>query len=759
MSRTLDKALARRAEKIITGAPGRVTADITADGETRNVASRRAGDPAGAGSTATRAMVARRVGRAILAGTTALTAAIAFAATGGALDLAGGSTPVTTPGGGSTPTDGPSVVAIADFSRDKVLFDRGATVGGSSALIVLTGTAGDDGLPIYARHGSSGDWLQISDGASGGTWAGVLATSSNEYAPVEVLQSDGSIVSQTTPCAAGNIIVLWGQSELHRAVLPGFVAQRDLPSINDDEALQVTYCDTTGAGWGQVSNFRHVHISDATPVTGNLNELSNMFAAERPGEKFHIVFHTQSGTGATSLMNDSDPSRQWADDMALRNWAFADGQHPGLAMQCWYNADAGILGSNYGTFWTRAITGQNPDGSAATGLDHYFSEIYDYVDETRFAIAGPQRFEGPAFSATVPAIRAALDVAFENSVLSSVTSRVLEPLAYLNGDAAGGDEAHPNRNDPDGQARLMVLLGYGALQAMGYAPATPEIDNAAILPGDAGVEVWSSAGALTTTRAARSELGTLPAGRPAAGPFLVNGAPATDVTLVGGRIRIAWPVSDGDTLDFAMGGIGTETLPDDLTINEVWKDYPLVDVGVTSVEGFPVRGRVPLTDLAGIPAASVTPDPNTNPNLLGAGAQAALLADSGTDRWKSNDAVGSWSNPAAGTLRLSGASSNDEITLLQNPDDAFEGLDLEFSFVLSSPDAASGDFLVVAISTGGGTSNVVNTGDFTPVFGARNKVTLVAPYPSGLARLELRLQTRGSVSGTWDFSEFAIKEV
>lgn len=673
--------------------------------------------------------------------------------------------PLTQPATSWAQPGGNDQATVTEFSRDQVIFDTGAPLGTAIATVPVSGTTdASDGAAIEARAvsaltgGAVTSWQAIATG-SNGVWAGALQDVPRhpDWLQIEVrVQGSTSIARTNNSFAAGHVIDLWGQSELHRAVLSNFNSQRTLPTISDPDALQISYFDGTGAGWGVAANFRHVHLSDASPVTGNLNELANMLAAERPGEKFHIVFHTLSGTGAMALTDDSNTSRQWSEDAALKSWALADGQHAGLAIQSWYNADAGVLGANYGTFWLRAISGLAPDGSPDVGLDHYFSELYDY-SRTRWAIAGPHRFESNAFDTKIPAIRSSLDIAFQNSELSSRAMRVLEPLAYRNGDAAGGDEAHPNRNNPDGQARLMMFIGQAILQAMGLASfnAVPEFDNAALSGDRTFVRVWSSAGPIITTRSARDEMATLPAGRPQISGFRIDGAEATRVELISGEARVYYnqagdPFPDGSVLTHASEGVGTEILPDDLTVNEVWKDYPLVDLGQEGVEGIPVRGLTPSSVLDVIPAASAPAGYDPSESIVPAGNPFRNGSDavSGQGGWSnSNGTSGTFNGDGTVSIDANGGQirGNVPISVLTQP---VIGQTVDVIFYITSPDAAVGDVNVIVRQAGGGGNVVLYDQTITPSLG---QLVAIQVSPSAARnRLELLFRrTSGSQNGVY----------
>ena len=126
----------------------------------------------------------------------------------------------------------------------------------------------------------------------------------------------------------------------------------------------------------------------------------------------------------------------------------------------------------------------------------------------------------------------------------------------------------------------------------------PEFDQCLWDPTGAWVEVWSSAGPITTTRLARGEA-ALGAARPhwtEVMGFQINGLPAENTQIVAGRARIlpnAGSFTYADAVQFGEGGAtGMLAYPDDY-VAETWKNLPIVDLGAAGLDGVPVR---PLAD-------------------------------------------------------------------------------------------------------------------------------------------------------------------
>ncbi|WP_095587701.1 hypothetical protein [Actibacterium ureilyticum] len=533
-------------------------------------------------------------------------------------------------GAGTTAEDAePPVLpdlALNDFSRDRTLFDSGIALGANTADIALSGT-GSSGEVVEARALSVDDggatstaWTPVATIDGNGDWSGQISAprSASWYRAQVRIQSAPVVARQSTSrFGVGHVIAIWGQSEdarfhssFHDATTP--------PAILDDEAVQYMYFD---------GGVQHSQVTGATPVTSAVAAMANTFAAERPGEKFAIVAHTVSGTDPRHLVNDSDAGRNWADDLALHTYATADGQSVGMAAWSWFAAP-GSLGSNYEEALFPLFTGLEQDGTpfavpgtltygagSTISYDHSFTELYDPA-YTRWIAHGPHRFDiTEAMQDATHLANGSVSSHLNNKQLARDSWRAMienpnaggiflpygiELLSYLNGrpDGAGGweDTAHPAGEDPDGLQRRARFYAHAILQASGMVGwAVPEFDQAAWEPGGAYVEVWSSAGPVTTTRIARGETpldDTFPHWTDVAG-WQINGLPAERAEIVAGRVRI-YPNGGGvftfaDQINYGLGGAtGMIAYPDD-HYAALWKDIPLVDTGAAGVEGIPLR--------------------------------------------------------------------------------------------------------------------------------------------------------------------------
>jgi hypothetical protein len=523
-------------------------------------------------------------------------------------------------------------VSLTAFSRDRTLFDSGAAFGRNLAQVSLsgTGTAGEiveaRALSVDDGGASSTAWTEVGTIGAGGTWSGSLSVprSASWYRPQVRLKATPAVQAQgANRFGVGHVIAIWGQSEPDR-IISTFHDNTSPPPVADPEAVQIIFGADTTPG-------RHF-VTDAQPLTAAAAAMANTLIAARPGEKFAVVFHTVPGTDPRALVNDADAGRLWSADRALHDYATADGQKVGLAAMSWFAAP-GNMGANYGQALYPLFSGKLLDGTPVsfpatitygTGssyqADHWFGELYDY-SHTKWVAFGPHRFDidGDMQDAT-HYVGGAAQANLQNkqaarlswrSMLSAPTATMflplgLEPIAYVNGtsDGAGGwtDLAHPAGDTPDGLQAFARQTALAVLEAADLVPwAAPVFDNCLWEPTGAWVEVWSSAGPVTTTRIARGEpaLGTtFPHWTPVMG-FQINGEPAQNVQIVAGRVRIfrngGGSFVSSDAIQYGEGGAtGALQFPED-QINAVWKNLPIVDVGAPGLNGIPVR---PMPDAA-----------------------------------------------------------------------------------------------------------------------------------------------------------------
>ena len=522
----------------------------------------------------------------------------------------------------ATPFTAATQITLDAFTRDKTLFDSGAAFGRNLADIPLSGT-GTVGETVQTRFvcedGTVTNWADAVTIPLGGNWQ----TVASHPRRADWIRPEVRIKSEPVTRAlganrfgVGHVVALWGQSEVVRI--------RSLPH-NQIPAEPLLADDMVQAIWMDGTPILK-HLTDTDPHTAAMAAMANVFLEERPNDKVAIVFHAVSGTGFRQLVDDSDVGRSWSDEVTLHAFVTADGQHVGLPSVSWF-ASPGALADSYNEALFPLFTGKTPDGSAVTfpaqisygtsgsyTADHWFGELYDPA-HTRWVPFGPHRFDigEDMQSATVTAMGAMQDnlsnkqaarQAWRNMVVNTHAGNWflplgVEPLAYRNGVSDGGggwtDQSHPAGDHDDGAALYARLTAHAILQATGLTTwDVPEFDMCAWEPSGAYVEVWSSAGPVTTLRSARSEvaLGSGFAHWTDVFGWQVNGAPASRAELVSGRVRV-YPETGAfvasDIISFGEGGgTGAVKFPEDFYA-ETYKNLPIVDVGAARVDGISVR--------------------------------------------------------------------------------------------------------------------------------------------------------------------------
>lgn len=519
-------------------------------------------------------------------------------------------------------------ITVTPFSRDKTLFDSGAAFGRDLASVPLQGTGTPDEavqLRFVRDDGTATGWEDFALIDSAGDWSGTANHGrSNAWIRPELRIKSEPVTRKTASnrFGVGHVVALWGQSEVVRI-------RSEVHDLIPAEALLAD--DMVQALWLDGAPVVK-HLSATDPHTAAMAAMANAFLAERPDDKVAVVFQAKSGTGLRELVENGNSGRNWAEDAELHAFATADGQHVGMPAMSWF-ASPGALGDNYDDAFFPLFTGKYLDGSAATFpatitygsgasfvADHWFGELYDPA-HTRWVPYGPHRFEIGADmqSATVTALGAQQDnLLNKQQARTSWRSMVenthagtwflplgLEPLTYLNGvpDGQGGwsDQSHPAGDTADGAARFAKLTAYAVLQASGLVTwQVPEFDQCVWEPTGAHVEIWSSAGPITTLRAHRQE-STLGAGFPhwtQVFGWQVNGLPAQRAEIVAGRVRLfpgGGAFTASDVISYGEGGAtGMVKFPEDFYAR-TYKDIAIVDVGAADIEGIELR---PLPDAA-----------------------------------------------------------------------------------------------------------------------------------------------------------------
>lgn len=522
------------------------------------------------------------------------------------------------------PPEPTGTLTLAEPARDRLIHDSGAALGNAAAVIPISGT-GTPGEAVEARAVSLEDggsattvWTEIATIAGDGTWSASLTVPRAPtwyVAQARLVAEPVVLATAAHRFGVGHVLALWGQSEFARF----WTASSDVltpAAITDDEAVQMFWHDRATPGAGGVQQH---FVAEGDTGTAAFAAMAASLIAARPGEKFAILHHTQSGTSFQDLCDDAQGVRSFADDQALHDHVTPDGVSVGLVWPSWFASPRGYQ-TDYAEAFQAVFTGTTPAGSpiapgttlfAGQGsteftLDHSLADLYDPA-ETVIALAGPHRFSPAAGDAHNASGLAAIEncrISLRGLLATNTSPFTLVPgaeaLDYLNGepqtagsyDPAGtgwGDTAHPNRRTEDGQNRLARITAQGMLQAAGLQAWTIPVFDASTWT-ETTITVTSSAGPVTTK--------ALADGGPASvAGFDLNGQQVTTASIVDGAVEITGAFSNTDTLTFGRwGATGMRTHPDDY-FADLWAAYPLVAHSLPDLEGIAVR---PLPDPAAL---------------------------------------------------------------------------------------------------------------------------------------------------------------
>lgn len=495
------------------------------------------------------------------------------------------------------PPSANETVTVAAAVRDTIIYDTGAARGENAASIPLSGTTtAPDGANIRAEivdavtgvvvHASA-KIAEASGGAWSGAYEGVERTSSWLKARVWVAGNAAEAAETTDRFGAGHVIVLWGQSEIQNITVDFYDGANPADTVTADEMVSFHWHDRNPDATGSAGITHHLMtVSDG--YNTRLPAMANALIAARPGEKFAVILQTDSGTGFADLVTENPNGRVWSDDETLHNEATGGGD-VGAAGWSWYAAPR-TYGNQYASIWHQMTFGVEIDGTpVAAGetypydiggrfeAEHLISELYDYT-KTKMVMLEPHRFETGG-STIFPLRDSVRGMMTASSYAADGTILYGHPvLSYRNANV--GDSAHPQAGQ--GSIDFGVGLVNSVIRAMGLTDwAYPVIDNCYWEPAGAYVELWSSAGDITTRDTSRVT------------GVVIDGA-YVDGTIVNGRIRVnSADVGSGDAflsstaLDFVPLSTGLEGEAEGAFETE-WVHYPLVDLSVPGMVGVPL---------------------------------------------------------------------------------------------------------------------------------------------------------------------------
>ena len=492
--------------------------------------------------------------------------------------------------------------------------------------------------------------------------------------------------------AAGYVIQIAGQSEFATA-FSAFYGQvsgsRASVSVDMPGDVKISYMDAP---------IFSDYVTTANRAYDIVSYIANRFSAIRPHAKASIVYTVKSGTGPDQLMDDTQTSRLWSDDIAVWNLGTQNGLTvPGIFGTQWIGNPAGYR-QNYGGAFSEMFTGRRPDGSmipagatqtyrngsSSLDLDHTWAELYGAYSTTRvfnaFSVYDSFGYSESDLRPSWLAAKAA--VPHLGAIVSPRDGALVVPHHSRGRNPADWqDAAHPTPlgGSPHGARRFheafvdLSLAAYG----IGTWPTCHTLDPAQTYwdPSGSYVEV-GIAGKSISTIAARFGETLDPSLRQVIG-FAIDGVSANNVSIVGGKIRIApnsgtftssTVITRDTTIRMAWrGGVGNDMK----TENALgwWKAAPVV------VDATHPDGMVPI-DLYSTPTAVYantlgattpgTPAPGVGPTILQ------------TSRWSRSSSQGSSGRFASASMPVSGTASRLLIPFYDQGGGKVNFLDVEF---------------------------------------------------------------------------------
>lgn len=426
-------------------------------------------------------------------------------------------------------------------------------------------------------------------------------------------------------------------------------------------------------GTGAMGNARREIISDDAIININTVRFANAWAEMAPGRRLCLIVQARGATGISDLMDDTNASvsdRNWvADDLPVYNLGKTDSREPGTVVVDWYQAPSTLAedtndvlslfmfsedaAGNAVQSTAAAGTAQTFTGPTGTvyGFDRSLQDLYTFgANATQLAVAGPHRHEPASIERnnssdpanwtvdTVQTVDTFLTKAGAAAPGAIGRERIRLGYEFLSADArvdytglklqtieCWGDTAHPaatsNGLSADGdlwweQSVAINLLGMLGLDAPILPADQPRVSGIEYGADYVDVSFENDAGpvSITTTREVRGVAQA--AGRAAhqadVAGFSVLGYPASDVTIVGGKARIALghAATLNDTfIEFGRGtGGGQLGLISDIA-DRYWMNYPgLRDESVPDYgEGKQIIPAIGPAKAADIPVTGTPP--------------------------------------------------------------------------------------------------------------------------------------------------------
>ncbi len=534
-------------------------------------------------------------------------------------------------------------IQLNEFPRDKMIFDTGAQLGLNYAVLPLSGTCDTAGAVIAARAvslddggASSTDWVELAT-TKQGKWSGKInVPRSTSWLRVEVRvgQAPDATIQMENRFGAGHVWAIYEQSNWARLLQNNSALPKNDPLHHPGDVFIFK------------SNGMRIEVVDNGKFSPSLAAIANALSAERPGEKFAIAFHTQSGTDPRDMLTTKEEDaqygtngkRDWNNEVALhKNLTGNDLTPVGLVTINGWIAFGGGRPKVANTF-TQLFLGKTIDGTPVTAeainIPRLMTEFYDWT-YTRLAWVGPHGRDNIGKKAAdvksladLPGYGRRSDEAYEKLVdtlranfgqphLPETLGIVMETYGGVRGAPRKNswyDWAHYGGNTKDGREMLARLGMAATLKTLGLVDwPVPVFNRRYDAPDGSYVDYWMEGYNITTLRHLRAANGTLgdyaseiPPSFPHRTEVMgweINGVPAERVELVknaGGSsnrgVRVypnqgMAPFDANSEIVYGPGSYVANQIRVEDPRDGIHLNYPVVDVGQKDLPALPIQPR------------------------------------------------------------------------------------------------------------------------------------------------------------------------
>lgn len=419
-------------------------------------------------------------------------------------------------------------VAIDDFPRDYLIFDAELLRGNNSATIPLSGTSdATEGATVIAEivdHDTNAvvrDAVQIATVDTNGDWSGDftgIPWNANWLRPrVWIDGSTAPKATTTNRFGSGLTFIVSEQSNGVRLYQPSDLTPPTIGNQHGD--FQVFYPDYNEERGTVPRTMTHKYVTDATPHNYQMAAMAQMVTRNVPGLKVAVGLDAVQGAGQANTLNDGSTRRYWTDFEAIVDHF---GGEPG-ALLLHHSNGVSHISDEYlrAALWGLKAGGTNLVNDIRSGVSQTetFAGVKfppDYTANHVFAQALPGLMTGRTQAIVLPYmyphsssstdpvsirsyVRGGRTVAADFPSLIQIAP---DPGFAHTGDR-GTDANHFNSSDPLGSGHYFSGMMLSLLISAGLVDVpVAKLDNTLFHPEGDYIEVWSSAGPVTTAHRA-----------------------------------------------------------------------------------------------------------------------------------------------------------------------------------------------------------------------------------------------------------------